>query len=151
VKIATASAVDDELGPLSRIVLQYTALIEERAKARGSSLADWAPVAELVATKTFERVGAYQEVMGWNEYIRFLSEWAGTTRFEAMGRYINEIGQTVLHEIEERHYKGDDFIRKNVLVVYRFNESRKIEHLDIYEQAKDSGRWIMDAAQASAR
>ena len=39
------------------------------------------------------------------------------------------------------------FIRKNVIAVYRFNAENKIVHLDIYEQAKDSGDWIKDAAK----
>ena len=39
-----------------------------------------------------------------------------------------------------------EFIRKNVIAVYRFNDENKIIHLDIYEQAQDSGRWIIEAA-----
>ena len=58
-----------------------------------------------------------------------------------------EVGNALFQEIEERHYRGDTFIRKNVIAVYRFNADNKIVHLDIYEQAKDSGRWIMDAAE----
>ena len=32
---------------------------------------------------------------------------------------------------------------------YAFDESDRIRHLDIYEQAKDTGRWIVEAAEAS--
>jgi hypothetical protein len=63
--------------------------------------------------------------------------------------HISEIGNTVFQEIEERHYRGEEFIRKNVIAVYRFNDRNKIIHLDIYEQAKDSGRWIIEAAQSA--
>ena len=58
----------------------------------------------------------------------------------------SEVGDTVFQEIEERHYRGDTFIRKNVIAVYRFTKDSKIRHLDIYEQARDSGDWIKDAA-----
>ena len=58
-----------------------------------------------------------------------------------------EVKNKVFQEIEERHFRGDEFIRKNVIAVYRFNDNRKIVHLDIYEQAKDSGQWIVEAAE----
>ncbi|HMK85837.1 MAG TPA: hypothetical protein VK437_07755 [Steroidobacteraceae bacterium] len=147
--IITATATIEELGPLSRIVVRYCELIESRAKAKGSSAADWVPLAELVAVEDFERVGAYQEVMTWGEYVRFLSEWAGATRFETTVHRITEVGRVVFQEIEERHFKGEEFIRKNVIAVYEFDEGHKIRHLDIYEQARDTGRWIVTAARAS--
>jgi len=144
--VVTATGSVEELGALAQIVLKYGEMIEARATAAGSTPADWAPVAELVAVAEFERVGAYQEVMGWDEYVKFLSAWAGSTRFEATVFRITEVGRTVFQEIEERHYRGEDFIRKNVIAVYAFDAQDRIRHLDIYEQAKDTGRWIADAA-----
>jgi len=148
-KIITATAINEELGPFSRVVMRYCGMVEERATAKGSIAADWAPLAELVAVDMFQRVGAYQEVMTWSEYVRFLAEWAGTTRFEATLHRITEAGNVVFQEIEERHYKGEEFIKKNVIAVYQFDAANKIRHLDIYEQARDTGRWIVDAARAS--
>ena len=55
----------------------------------------------------------------------------------------------MFQEIEERHWHGDDFIRKNVIAVYRFDDDDRIRHLDIYEQARDTGRWIVEAATGS--
>jgi hypothetical protein len=147
--VVTATASVAELGPLSQIVLRYGEMIESRAMAAGAASIDWSPLAEVVAVETFRRVGAYQEVMTWSEYIGFLSEWAGSTRFEATVFQISEIGRAVFQEIEERHYRGDDFIRKNVIAVFRFNAHDQIEHLDIYEQAKDTGRWIVEAAHGA--
>ena len=145
--ITTALATSDEAGPLTKIVDRYGAMITERATASGATEADWEPLTELVAVERFKRVGAYMEEMGWPEYVRFLTQWAGTTRFEMTVFRNTEIGDTVFQEIEERHYKdGEDFIRKNVIAVYRFDETNRIRHLDIYEQAKDSGRWIVEAA-----
>ena len=60
---------------------------------------------------------------------------------------ISEIGNTVFKEIEERHYRGDEFIRKNVMSVYRFSADSKIVRLDIYEQARDSGQRIIEAGR----
>jgi limonene-1,2-epoxide hydrolase len=120
-------------------------MIEDRATGEGGRI-DWGPVSELVATDEFIRVGAYMEVMNWKEYTAFLSEWAGSTRFESTVHRITEIGQIVIKEIEERHHKGDEFIRKNVLSVFEFDDAQMIRRLDIYEQAKDSGRWIIEAA-----
>ena len=145
-KITTATATSAETGPLVRIVDRYGTMIAERATASGAAEADWEPLAELVATDSFRRVGAYMEEMDWSEYVRFLTQWAGSTRFEMTVFRTTEIGDTVFQEIEERHYKGEDFIRKNVIAVYRFDEASRIRHLDIYEQAKDSGRWIVEAA-----
>jgi len=145
----TATAVNHETGPLTKVVERYCALIEERAVASGGEI-DWTPLAECVAVESFRRVGAYMEEMSWAEYIGFLSQWAGATRFEMTVFRTSEIANMVFQEIEERHYKGEDFIRKNVIAVYAFDDSNRIRHLDIYEQAKDSGRWIIEAAHEAA-
>jgi hypothetical protein len=47
---------------------------------------------------------------------------------------------------ERRRIGPEDLIRKNVIAVYTFNDRDQIRHLDIYEQAKDTGRWIVEAA-----
>lgn len=145
-EVTTARDSADEMGPLTRIVLRYAEMIESRAQAAGADI-DWEPLKEFVAFEDFKRVGAYQEEMKWDEYIRFLTEWAGATRFETTVFHITEVGRRVFQEIEERHYRGDDFIRKNVIAVYLFDDQNRIRHLDIYEQAKDTGRWIAEAAR----
>lgn len=149
-QIVTAEGVSSETGPLTRTVQAFVAA-QGRALAAGiRSPADWDPVAEFIEPRIFRRVGAYLEVLDWEAYKNFLTAWAaGGTRFEMTEFHVSEIGNAVFQEIEERHYRGDEFIRKNVIAVYRFNERNKITHLDIYEQAKDSGRWIVEAAQAA--
>lgn len=149
-KIATATAVVDEIGPLTRIVYDFVAKQGEVVAAGISSPLDWEPVAEFIEPSEFKRVGAYLEAFDWPQYREFLTGWvAGGTRFEMTEFRISELGDTVFQEIEERHYRGDDFIRKNVIAVYRFNDRKKIVHLDIYEQAQDSGQWIIEAAKAA--
>jgi hypothetical protein len=149
-QIATATALVDQIGPLTRVVYDFVAA-QGRVMAAGvTSPSDWDPVAEFVEPGEFKRVGAYLEAFNWSEYKQFLTGWsAGGTRFEMTEFHISEVGNTVFQEIEERHYRGGEFIRKNVIAVYRFNAQNKIVHLDIYEQAKDSGRWIIAAADSA--
>ncbi|RYE00585.1 MAG: hypothetical protein EOP61_13570 [Sphingomonadales bacterium] len=150
-EIVTATATTDSYGPLTQIALKWANGIAERTTGEGATQADWEQLSDCVATDEFKRVGAYLEELNWSEYLQFLTQWAGGgTRFEMTVLRISEIGNTVFKEIEERHYRGDQFIRKNVMSVYRFNADNKIVHLDIYEQARDSGQWIIDAARQAA-
>jgi hypothetical protein len=149
-KIATATGVTGELGPLTKIVYAFVAKQGEVLAKGVSSPLDWEPVAEFVDVDRFKRVGAYLETFDWPQYREFLTGWAaGGTRFEMTEFHISEVGDAVFQEIEERHHRGDQFIRKNVIAVYRFDAQRKIIHLDIYEQARDSGQWIVEAARAA--
>jgi len=147
-QIVTATATINELGPLTQVVNRFTAAQGAVLAAGVKSSADYAPVAEFVAVDQFKRVGAYLEELDWAAYTEFLTGWAsGGTQFEFTQFHITEIGNAVFQEIEERHQRGDQFIRKNVIAVYRFTPEGKIRHLDIYEQARDSGDWIKDAAK----
>lgn len=148
-EIVTATTTTNRRGGLMGLVDAFTA-------AQGAVLAggvtepsDWDPVAEYVSAD-FKRVGAYLEELDWEAYKVFLTGWArGGTQFEFTVFHFTEVGDTVFQEIEERHCRGDQFIRKNVMAVYRFTPEGKLRHLDIYEQAKDSGRWIAEAADAA--
>lgn len=149
-KITTAAGVVDKIGPLTKIVNDFCSKQFEVMKAGVTSPLDWEPVAEFVDVHEFKRVGAYLEELNCPDYRKFLTGWVGGgTRFEMTVFYITEVGNAVFQEIEERHYRGGEFIRKNVIAVYRFSDQNKIIHLDIYEQAGDSGRWIVEAAKAA--
>lgn len=149
-EVITATATTTETGPLTKLVEAYSKAVGCIAAQGISTPADWEPLSEYIATSEFRRVGAYLEELDWDQYCRFMTDWVGGgTRFEMDMFRITEAGRVVVQEIEERHYRGDEFIRKNVIALYVFNEDRKIVHLDIYEQAKDSGRWIMEAAIAA--
>lgn len=148
-QITTATQTNNELGPLTRIVNRFVQA-QADVMAKGPKVPeDWDPVSQFVAVDEFKRVGAYLEELDWRAYTQFLNDWAQGTRFEMTEFFITEAGNAVFQEIEERHYHGDTFIRKNVIAVYRFTEDGKIKHLDIYEQAQDSGAWIKDAARES--
>jgi hypothetical protein len=144
--VTTATATAGEEGPLTAVVRQFVEAQGKVTAAGVTSPDDYDPMSQFIAVEDFKRVGAYLEELDWEAYKQFLAGWATGTRFEFTEFHITEAGNAVFQEIEERHYRGDEFIRKNVIAVYRFNADRKIEHLDIYEQATDSGRWIKDAA-----
>jgi hypothetical protein len=147
-ELTTATATNDQIGPLRKLVNAFTDT-QGKVLAKGvKSPADYEPIAEFLDVATFKRVGAYLEVFNFKEYCEFLAGWAaGGTKFEFTEFFSTEVGNTVFQEIEERHQRGDTFIKKNVMAVYRFNAQNKIVHLDIYEQAKDSGQWIIEAAK----
>jgi hypothetical protein len=144
----TATSTVPEVGRLTKVANDFSSKQIEIIAAGVSSPMDWEPLTEFLEVDRFKRVGAYLEELNWPQYREFLTNWtAGGTRFEFTVFHITEVGNTVFFEIEERHHRGTDFIRKNVIAVYRFSDRDKLVHLDIYEQAKDSGRWIMEAAQ----
>jgi hypothetical protein len=150
-EIVTATATVAEPGPLLKVVNLFTAKQGEIIAAGISSPLDWEPLTAFLEADQFKRVGAYLEEFDWPQYREFLTAWAaGGTRFEFTVFHITEVGNVVFQEIEERHHRGAEFIRKNVIAVYRFNDRKKLVHLDIYEQARDSGGWIMAAAQTAA-
>ena len=149
-KIVTATSTTDEIGPLTQRVYDF---VETQKKVLASGVTkpfDWDPLTPLIDEENFLRVGAYLEELNWPDYKRFLTGWiAGGTRFEFTEFQISEVGNSVFQEIEERHWRGEEFIRKNVIAIYRFNDQNKLVHLDIYEQAKDSGDWIRESAKAA--
>lgn len=146
----TATQTKPEEGPLTQVVRQFVATQGEVMAKGVKQPSDWEPVTQFIAVDQFKRVGAYLEEFDWPAYTQFLTDWVGGgTRFEMTEFFVTEAGNAVFQEIEERHYRGDQFIRKNVIAVYRFTDDRKIRHLDIYEQATDSGDWIKQAAKDS--
>jgi hypothetical protein len=148
----TATATKGEIGRLTQTVYDFCAAQAQVLADGVTKPEDWEPMAHYLAVGEFRRVGAYLEEFDYAEYCAFLTGWAaGGTRFEYTEFHVSEVGDAVFQEIEERHHRGDQFIRKNVIAVYRFTPDGKIRHLDIYEQAKDSGDWIKYAARDAAQ
>ncbi|MDG2004343.1 MAG: hypothetical protein P8J20_13535 [Novosphingobium sp.] len=147
---ATATQTMAEEGQLTQTVRKFVAAQGAAMAAGIKQASDWEPVAAFIDVDNFKRVGAYLEELDWDAYKAFLTGWAGGgTQFEFTEFYVTEAGGAVFQEIEERHQHGEQFILKNVIAVYRFNDAGKIRHLDIYEQADDSGDWIKDAAKTA--
>jgi hypothetical protein len=122
---------------LSDRVLEYSAIIERSvrsAKEPGFREVDWAPLAELVATDEFHRVGIWREEMDWEAYVDFLNQFAGAKGFETTVRRVTECSNLVFYEIEERHIKDGKVNVVNSMNAYEFNEGGKIRRLDVYIQ-----------------
>lgn len=131
-----ADVIDEHTG-LSRVVLEYGLLMKQivdRAKEPGFSADTWAPIAALVDTERFERVGNFKEVMTWPEYVDFLTGWAPAASWACSFKRVSELGNLVFLELEERSELGDFSSSVNSLSVYEFDDEGRLVHLDIYLQ-----------------
>lgn len=121
----------------SRTVLEYAAttgrLVGE-AKTPGFTDAGWAPLADLVDTENFHRVGAFKEEMDWAGYVAFLTGWATTSEWECTFKRVTEHDELVFLELEERSVVGDFRSVVNSLSVYAFSDDGRIRRLDLYLQ-----------------
>ncbi len=129
--------IADDYSGHSRTVLDYcmtTKRLVDQAKQPGFSADSWAPLAELVATAAFERVGAFKEVMKWPEYVDFLTNWATSSEWECSFKRITETADRVFLELEERSAIDDFSNVVNSLSVYEFDDAGKITHIDLYLQ-----------------
>ena len=128
--------IDDHVGR-SRTVLEYGLIIKrlvDEAKKPGFGVDSWAPLAELVATDEFERVGAFKEVMDWPAYVAFLTNWATSSEWECSLRRVTETPGGVFLELEEHSRIGEFANVVNSLSVYEFTDAGKIRHIDLYLQ-----------------
>ncbi|WP_431233819.1 hypothetical protein ACQ856_03835 [Mycolicibacterium psychrotolerans] len=122
---------------LSQTVLDYSALMKrlvDEAKQPGFSTDSWAPLAELIDTQNFVRVGNFKEVMNWGEYIAFLTNWAMSSEWESHFKRVTEAGNVVFLELEERSRIGEFSNSVNSVSVYEFDQSGKITRIDVYLQ-----------------
>jgi len=123
---------------LAQRVLDFEATVKRLVKAAkdpGFTAADWAPLAEFVATGEFERIGTWMEVMNWQQYTEFMTQWASSSMgFDTVLRRISELPGLVYLELEERHTRPGGVAVVNSLSVYEFNADGKIKHLDVYLQ-----------------
>ena len=132
--------VNDVIGNytgLSRTVLEYSQVMKrlvDGAKQPGFSVESWSPLVELVAIDEFERVGNFKEVMNWQDYVGFLTNWAMSSEWECSFKRITEAGNVVFLELEERSRIGEYSSVVNSVSVYEFNSNGKIRHIDVYLQ-----------------
>ena len=121
----------------SRAVLDYSLIVKrvvDSAKQPGFSTASWAPLAELIDTAAFQRVGNFKEVMNWQQYIDFLNNWAPNADWECSFKRITERENLVFLELEERSETQGFSSVVNSLSVYEFNSAGKIVRVDVYLQ-----------------
>ena len=136
----TLQNLDDVIGDytgLARTVLDYSALIKrmvDEAKKPGFTVDSWGPLAELIDTENFVRVGNFKEVMNWQDYIGFLTGWASSSEWDCSFKRVTAAGNVVFLELEERSRIGDFSNSVNSASVYEFNGAGKITHIDVYLQ-----------------
>ena len=139
-----ADVIDDYAGR-SRTVLDYamvTKRLVDEAKRPGFSAGSWAPLAELVAVDEFTRVGPFKEVMNWDDYVTFLTNWAASSEWECSFKRITEASGVVFLELEERSRVGEFSSVVNSLSVYEFTDTGKIRHIDVYLQMAPQGEML---------
>ncbi|WKG00750.1 hypothetical protein [Mycolicibacterium sp. HK-90] len=131
-----SEVVDDYRGRC-RVVLQYavtTAQLVVAAKQPGFDTTGWAPLAALVAVDEFERVGNFKEVMNWDQYIAFMTNWAPAAEWTGLFKRVSEVEGVVFLELEEHTKMGDFESVVNSISVYEFTTDDKIRHIDLYLQ-----------------
>jgi hypothetical protein len=138
--VTTLRSIDDVIDDYTghrRTVLDYcktTGDLVHAAKKPGFTADSWAPLAELVDTEIFVRVGNFKEVMNWQEYVAFLTNWAASSEWECSFKRITEHEGIVFLELEERSRVGDFSNAVNSLTVYEFTEEGRIARIDVYLQ-----------------
>ena len=133
-------SLDDVIGyytGLARTVLDYSALMKrmvDEAKEPGFTVDSWGPLAELIDTEDFVRVGNFKEVMNWQDYIGFLTGWASSSEWDCSFKRVTQAGNVVFLELEERSQIGQFSNSVNSVSVYEFNDAGKITRIDVYLQ-----------------
>lgn len=144
---AVSEVIDDYSG-LSAAVLNYCLVVKrvlDGAKKPGFNADSWSPLSALVHTANFVRVGNFKEVMDWDAYVSFLTDWARAAEWECSFKRITEVGRVVFLELEERSAVGDYKTVVNSVSVYEFNDDGKISRIDVYLQMEPPGAEMMQS------
>lgn len=129
--------IADQYSGNARTVLRYATItkqIVDSAEATGFSVESWNPLRELIAADEFVRVGNFKEVMNWDDYAAFLTNWAPSAEWDCTFKRLTEKGDVVFLELEERSSVGDFHSVVNSLSVYEFNPGGKVRRIDVYLQ-----------------
>jgi hypothetical protein len=139
------TTIDDVIGQSTgraRTVLDYSQIMKrlvKEAKQPGFSAESWAPLAELIATDEFVRIGPFKDVMKWAEYVEFLTNWATSSDWDCSFKRITETPDVTFLELEERSQIGDFSSVVNSASVYEFNADNKIRYIAVYLQMELPG------------
>lgn len=121
----------------SRSVLECSQVIKrlvDSAKQPGFTVESWAPLAELIAVDEFVRAGPFKEVMNWDQYTEFLTNWAISSEWDCSFQRVTETPDLVFLELEEHSRVGDFSSVVNTVSVYEFNAHNKIRRIAVYLQ-----------------
>jgi hypothetical protein len=137
--VANEMPSSTEFTGLTRKVIEYSeafSAIVERAKNGPLSDADWADIEQIVDVNTYERMGVFlgpqAEVIDWQRYKYYVSQYAAGTSWEGTLRHVTEQAGRVILELEERNSRDGVTDVSNTVTIYEFDEADKLRHLDVY-------------------
>jgi hypothetical protein len=122
-------------GPYSELALRYSFLMRdlvEKCKQPGFTPADWAPLARMVATQEFERIGNFREKVRWDQYDDLLTGWGKSTVWDFDVWRCTEGDHYAVIEMEEHATYPD---RKDIYTsvsIHEYNADNKLRKLSIY-------------------
>ena len=112
--------------------------ISKQSQHKQITAADFDPLAALVATDDFVRIGVFKDEADWPMCLEKYVQFAGTSLWSDKVRYIHAIGSIVFQELEETITRPHG---KNVVYtmsVWEFNDEDKVKALRVYmQQAQD--------------
>jgi len=144
-------------GPYSRLALTYSFLMRDlvvKSKDPAFTAADWAPLAALVATEDFERIGNFREKVTWKQYSELLTMWGKATVWDFTVRRVTEGDRYAIVELEEYATYPDRKEIYSSVSTYDFDAANKLRHLEIYLSkaeplgAAKSHQWDLEEVSA---
>lgn len=122
---------------LIKIVRHWADIYEEickRSQHTEITAADFDPIAELIATNEFHRIGVFKDEADWPLCLEKYVNFAGTSLWSGKLRYINAIDNVVYQELEETITRphGENVIY--TMSVFEFNDEDKVRALRVYMQ-----------------
>ena len=122
---------------LIRIVRHWADIYEEicrRSQHTEITAADFGPIAELIATNEFHRIGVFKDEADWPLCLEKYVNFAGTSLWSGKLRYIKAIDNVVYQELEETITRphGENVIY--TMSVFEFNDEDKVRALRVYMQ-----------------
>jgi hypothetical protein len=142
--MSNSNVVDTHRGEFTQRVMQLFDIMKrqvEKGKGGGVTLADWSPLADLVAVEEFERVGPFHDALDWRAYIELLSQWVNHSQgWNPVIKRITEVPGLVYVQCEEMITNGDRIDPFYSLSLYEFNDAGKIRRIEVYMQQEAAAR-----------
>ena len=104
------------------------------SQERAITPADFDPIADLIATDVFTRIGVFKDEADWPLCLEKYVQFAGTSLWKGKLRFINAVGNIVFQELEETVTRphGENVIY--TMSVFEFNDEDKVTALRVYMQ-----------------
>jgi hypothetical protein len=122
---------------LIRIVRHWADIYEgicKRSQHAKITAVDFDPIAELVATEEFLRIGVFKDEADWPLCLVKYVQFAGTSLWSGKLRYIHTVGNIVFQELEEIITRPHGANIIYTMSVFEFNDDDKVRALRVYMQ-----------------